>query len=231
MSATKMTPLQIFSGDEELSRIEAQDIMRVLLVEDEKDLREGIVQRLSECGYSVDAFATPRDAAARLRPNEYQLAIMDIRFDAPNISGDEFIYKNADCFANTRVVAFTGHEDDIVYEDVFDEIFLKKFSRDDLYHFAENTYRDRQKEIATEMKNKIISADKLAGEPEMRARSRDELIRVLKETKDRDTKLVWYKGRDFSANELLTEVEDESSPVGKSHIRMMADWLLRRRSQ
>lgn len=231
MSATKMTPIQIVSGNEELSRIEARDIMHVLLVEDEQDVRDGLKQRLSDYGYSVDAFETPRDAALRLKPNEYQLAIMDIRFDAPNISGDEFIHKNQDCFTNTRVVAFTGHRDDIVYEDVFDGVFLKKFSPDELYEFAQNTYLERQKQIAVQIKDKIINEDRSTEESETTARSRDELVRVLKQTKDRDAKLVWYKGRDFSANELLTEVEDESSPVGKSHIRMMTDWLLRRRSQ
>jgi DNA-binding response OmpR family regulator len=227
MTGTKMAPIKIVSGNEELGRIDAKHIMRVLLVEDEKDLRQGIVQRLSDSGYSIDAFASPREAAENMNSNEYQLAIMDIRFDAPSVSGDEFIHKNADFFNNTRVVAFTGHENDIVHDVDFDEVFLKGRSRDPLYEYAEAVYRDRQKEVAGEIQDKLTrkqdSIAKLAG-------AKEELLRVLNETKNKETKLVWYKGKELSTFELIQEVEDPTSAVGRAHIRMMADWLSRKDS-
>jgi hypothetical protein len=152
---------------------------------------------------------------------------VDIRFDAPNISGDEFIYKNKDVLDDARVVAFTGHEDDIVYQDVFNEIFLKGTGRDDLFDYAEDAYRERQQVLASQIESEITGNTKAQLE-EISGRPKEELIRILNETKDKDKKIVWYKGNDFSANELIKEVEDDTSVVGKSHIRMMVDWLARK---
>jgi DNA-binding response OmpR family regulator len=228
-----MAPIKIISEDQELARIEPQELMHVLVVEDELEVRQRIQRRLTEAGYSVDSFRTPREAAEKLKPNEYQLVIMDIRFDAPNISGDEFIYKNEDAFANSRVVAFTGYEKDIVHDQVFDQIFLKGQQRNQLYDYAETVYRDRQKEVASDIQTKLSggSGSKDTAESRMMAESKSELLHVLNETRDKETKLVWYKGRDFSANELIKEVEDENSAVGRSHIRMMFDRLRRKENR
>jgi|GEM_PF-4176598 len=227
MPATRMAPIRIISGDDELDRIEARHIMNVLLVEDEDDVRRGLVESLTESGYSVEAYSTPREAAEKMIPNAYQLAIMDIRFSAPNISGDVFIRKNADAFGGTKVVAFTGHENDIQYRDVFEEVFLKGArERERLYEYAEATYRARQQEVAKEMKHRIVDQDEIHKKELIAEEARRELIKALKETRDMAAPLVWYKGREYSANELIEEVEDESSVIGQAQIQMMADWLL-----
>jgi CheY-like chemotaxis protein len=227
MTAARMAPIQIVSGDEVLDRIEARHIMKVLLVEDEPEVRGGLLRRLTESGYSVEAYSTPREAAEKMTPNAYQLAIMDIRFDAPNVSGDVFIRKNADAFAGAKVIAFTGHENDIVHRDVFEEVFLKgSRERDRLYEYAATTYRARQQEIAKEMKDRVLGQDEVSKKELIAEEARQELITALKETPDRGSPLVWYQGREYSANELIKEVEDKSSVVGQSHIQMMTDWLL-----
>lgn len=227
MTAARMAPIRITSGDQELDRIEARHIMSVLLVEDEDDVRNGLVETLTESGYSVEAYSTPREAAEKMTPNAYQLAIMDIRFNAPNISGDVFINKNADAFSETKVVAFTGHENDIQHRNVFEEVFLKG-TRDmeRLYEYAEITYRARLQEVAKEMKDRVLGQDEIQKKKLIIEEARLELVKALKETKDMDVPLVWYRGKEYSANELVKEVEDESSAVGQSHIEMMADWLL-----
>ena len=148
-------------------------------------------------------------------------------FDAPNISGDEFIYKNKDVLDDARVVAFTGHEDDIVHLDVFDDIFVKGTLRDDLFDYAEKAYHERQKVLASQIECEIAGNTKAQLE-QISGRPKEELIRILNETKDKEKKIVWYKGGDYSANELIKEVEDDTSAVGKSHIRMMVDWLARK---
>src|SRR6267143_5848823 len=141
MPVPKMAPIQILSEDKELARIEPADIMRVLMIEDDVSVRNSTVRRLEEAGYRVDAYTTPREADAIIEPDKYQLVIVDIRFDAPNISGDEFVFKNRDALDDAKIVAFTGYEDDIVHEQVFDQVFLKGKSKGDLFEFAEETYR------------------------------------------------------------------------------------------
>jgi CheY-like chemotaxis protein len=227
MAEPKMAPIQILSEDKELARIEPADIMRVLMIEDDVSVRDSTVRRLEEAGYRVDSYTTPREAAAIIEPDKYQLVIVDIRFDAPNISGDEFVFKNRDALDDAKIVAFTGYEDDIVHEQVFDQVFLKGKSKSDLFEFAEETYRDRQRAIATKIQNDLTrSTDEVTANSE---KPKEELIKILSQTKDKDKKILWYKGRDFSAEELMEEVQDPTSDVGKSHLRMMVDWLARRK--
>jgi DNA-binding NtrC family response regulator len=227
MSAAKMKPIKILSGDQELVRIESEQIMRVLMIEDNDSVRESTVRRLQESGYSVDAFPTPREAAQHLQPNAFQLVIADIRFEAPNISGDEFVYKNKDVLDDARIVAFTGHEDDIVHNEVFDEVILKGRANNALYEYAENVYHERQKVLAKRIEAELIDSS-MAKHSELSQDPKEELLRILNETKDKDKKILWYKGRDFSASELIREVEDDTSTIGKSHIRMAVDWLTRK---
>ncbi len=225
-----MKPIQIVSGDQELGRVEADQIMHVLLIEDNDSLRESTVRRLLDSGYSVDAFPTPRAAALRLRPNAFQLVIADIRFDAPNISGDEFIYKNKDVLNDARIVAYTGHEDDIVHNEVFDEIILKGRASNALYDYAETVYRERQRALAKRFETEVTESLETESITDF-GNPKEEMLRILRETKDKDKKILWYKGRDFSANELIREVEDDTSAVGKSHIRMAIDWLIKKRNR
>lgn len=232
--ATKMAPIKIVTDDEELGRIEPEHLMHVLVVEDELEVRQRISRRLGESGYSVHAYSSPREAAENLKPNQYQLVIMDIRFDAPNISGDEFVHKNADAFTASKVVAFTGHEDDIVHNDVFDHVFLKgQPAKNPLYEYAQTVYRDRQREVATDIQKRLMSTGENGNEglTALATEAKEELLRILNQTNDKDAKLVWYKGREFSSNDLVQEIEDDTSTVGKSHIRMVMDRLMRRRAE
>jgi DNA-binding NtrC family response regulator len=225
MGATKMAPIKIVVGDKELDRIESQDIMRVLVVEDDPNVRENTVRKLEERGCRVDAYATPREAAEMIEPYEHQLVIVDIRFAAPNISGDDFIYKNKDIFEEAKIVAFTGFDGDIVHRNIFDEIFKKgQGINNRLFDYAEDTYHERQKHLAKEIKKRLVNNEEESERTEL-LRARDEVLKVLKETKDKNEKILWYKGRDFSVNDLIVEIEDEESEVGRDHIRMMREWL------
>lgn len=234
MAASQMAPIIIISGEHELGRIDPHQLMRVLVVEDEEPVRERTVKKLKEAGFTVDAYSTPKEAASKLCADGYQLVIMDIRFEEPNIPGDEFIKKNRDLFEDAKVVAFTGHQGDIIHREVFHEVFLKGQARNTLYDFAAETYRARQKAVASHFENEMDPTSASGRGKELEGtliHSKDELIKVLNETRNKDKKLVWYKGKELSANDLIKEVQDDKSPVGQSHIRMMADRLLRRKKE
>src|SRR2546421_5110705 len=109
MPVPKMAPISIVSEGEELERIEPQSFMKALVVEDYEAEREEIVQDLKDLGYSVDAFAYPIEAAAKIAHEDYQLSIVDVVFEnGPHISGDEFIRKNLDILGKGKIVAYTA---------------------------------------------------------------------------------------------------------------------------
>jgi DNA-binding response OmpR family regulator len=63
--------------------------MRVLVAEDDRGLREVLVQGLEEAGYFVDAVAAGDEAIDQLRFYEYDVAVLDWRM--PRVSGLEVV--------------------------------------------------------------------------------------------------------------------------------------------
>ena len=63
--------------------------MRVLIAEDDRGLREVLVQGLEEAGYFVDAVAAGDEAIDQLRFYEYDVAVIDWRM--PRVSGLEVV--------------------------------------------------------------------------------------------------------------------------------------------
>src|ERR1700720_840007 len=63
--------------------------MRVLVAEDDRGLREVLVQGLEEAGYFVDAVAAGDEAIEQLRFYEYDVAVIDWRM--PRVSGIEVV--------------------------------------------------------------------------------------------------------------------------------------------
>ena len=63
--------------------------MRVLVAEDDRGLREVLVQGLEEAGYFVDAVAAGDEAIEQLRFYEYDVAVIDWRM--PRVSGLEVV--------------------------------------------------------------------------------------------------------------------------------------------
>jgi DNA-binding response OmpR family regulator len=59
--------------------------MRLLIVEDDNELREGLTALLQQSGYEVDAYADGRLAFNNLMAKEYDLAIVDLM--VPGMSG------------------------------------------------------------------------------------------------------------------------------------------------
>ncbi len=63
--------------------------MRVLVAEDDRGLREVLVQGLEEAGYFVDAVAAGDEAIEQLRFYEYDVAVIDWRM--PRVTGLEVV--------------------------------------------------------------------------------------------------------------------------------------------
>lgn len=80
---------------------------RILVIEDDRELRTMLCEHLSEAGYTVTEAADGVEAAALLRANEFALVITDIYM--PNRDGLETITELHQRYPGTRIIAMSGH--------------------------------------------------------------------------------------------------------------------------
>lgn len=108
--------------------------MRILVVEDERDLNRVITRHLKKNNYSVDSCFDGQEGLDFISYNEYDLIITDIMM--PNVDGYEFIDKLRANKNNTPVVMLTAKdtlEDKIVGLDSgADDYIVKPFEFDEL---------------------------------------------------------------------------------------------------
>ena len=108
--------------------------MKILVVEDERDLNRIITKHLKKNNYSVDSCFDGQEALDFISYSEYDLIITDIMM--PNVDGYEFIDKLRANKNNTPVVMLTAKdtlEDKIVGLDSgADDYIVKPFEFDEL---------------------------------------------------------------------------------------------------
>ena len=108
--------------------------MKILVVEDERDLNRIIAKHLKKNNYSVDSCFDGQEALDFISYSEYDLIITDIMM--PNVDGYEFIDKLRANKNNTPVIMLTAKdtlEDKIVGLDSgADDYIVKPFEFDEL---------------------------------------------------------------------------------------------------
>lgn len=108
--------------------------MKILVVEDERDLNRIITKHLKKNNYSVDSCFYGQEALDFISYSEYDLIITDIMM--PNVDGYEFIDKLRANKNNTPVIMLTAKdalEDKIVGLDSgADDYIVKPFEFDEL---------------------------------------------------------------------------------------------------
>lgn len=108
--------------------------MKILVVEDERDLNKIITKHLKKNNYSVDSCFDGQEALDFISYSEYDLIITDIMM--PNVDGYEFIDKLRANKNNTPVIMLTAKdtlEDKIVGLDSgADDYIVKPFEFDEL---------------------------------------------------------------------------------------------------
>lgn len=81
---------------------------RILVVDDEKPIRDLLVEALSRAGHTVQAFPSARDALEAFQAGRYDLALIDVRM--PKLDGIELfqILRERDPHLASHVVFMTG---------------------------------------------------------------------------------------------------------------------------
>ena len=108
--------------------------MRLLVVEDEKDLNRIIVRNLEAEGYVVDSCYCGTDAVAYMSMMEYDAVILDVMI--PEINGFEVLKRVRNLKIETPVLFLTARDqvEDIVFglNSGADDYMVKPFSFDEL---------------------------------------------------------------------------------------------------
>ncbi|HEY6482701.1 MAG TPA: response regulator transcription factor [Steroidobacteraceae bacterium] len=82
--------------------------MRLLIVEDDNELREALTALLEQSGYEVDAYADGRLAANTLMSREYDLAIVDLM--VPGVSGLALVRSLRRQLSNLPILIVTARD-------------------------------------------------------------------------------------------------------------------------
>ena len=80
---------------------------RILVVDDDKNIRESLKTILSDEGYTVDVAANGNEAIRKAESTAYNVALIDIRL--PDIDGIELLTRMKDTVPKTRKVIVTGY--------------------------------------------------------------------------------------------------------------------------
>jgi len=80
---------------------------RILIIDDDENIRKALAAILEEEGYMVDTAETAKQAIEKTEKNIYNLALIDIRL--PDMEGIELLTKMKDTTPKMRKIIVTGY--------------------------------------------------------------------------------------------------------------------------
>lgn len=186
---------------------------RVLVVEDENDIRELIVMHLAREGHHVDSCANGREALAKLENGNYDLAVLD--WMLPEKSGLEITKelrksKHHSELGILMVTAKSANPDLIMgLESGADDYLVKPFELSVLMARARALLRRTEKSSGNKLELGALSIDEAAHE----ARLNGELIQLTPYEFKLLTTLAHNKGRVLTRDQLIGEIQGSGVAV------------------
>ncbi len=164
-----------------------KESFHILLVEDEKVLRDALQHALSQAQYHVTAVSSALQARETIKENKFDIAIMDIRL--PDGNGIELLREFRHLDQDLRVIITTGYaEIDIAIDAIrlgASDFIRKPFDIDELLIRIEETLKSRSLTLTNRELNKQVqtmhSQETLIGQSESIVRIR-KTIELLSES-------------------------------------------------
>jgi DNA-binding NtrC family response regulator len=83
------------------------DVARILVVDDDENIRKVLLAILEDEGYIVEEAGTAKSGIEKTKKNVYNLALIDIRL--PDMEGIELLTKMRDTVPKMRKIIITGY--------------------------------------------------------------------------------------------------------------------------
>ncbi|MDP9347628.1 MAG: response regulator [Gemmatimonadota bacterium] len=156
------------------SRAEAE-AARILLVDDEEDIRRSLQKFLSRLGHQVETAGSVPEAVDRLGPGRFDLVLTDLRLPGP--SGLDLLVEVHSRSPGTRMILMSADADLTTAVSAIDRgvdhLLLKPFELDDLRLRVEQSLARRRTEREREHEREILEA-------QLRQRETESKIWVLR---------------------------------------------------
>lgn len=130
---------------------------RILVIDDDPDIRDGISEILKACGYEVDAVETAAEGIKKSEERVYHIAFIDIVL--PDMSGIEVLKKLKERIPKTRKVIITGYA---TLENAVEALnrganayLIKPVKPEDIISIADKMMKEIEEEI-TMTQDKIV---------------------------------------------------------------------------
>ena len=119
------------------------DKLRILVAEDDKELRETLFTHLCDEGYDVTTAASGNEAIPLIYGKEFNVVVLDLKM--PYIDGFEVLKFIKSTFPETKVLVLTAYADlgniDECKKLGADEVFAKPYNLSDLFYAIENVMK------------------------------------------------------------------------------------------
>ena len=189
---------------EEMSTVRT---IRILIIDDDKDICEYMQLLLTQSGYEVTAKTDPREGLEALREEEYHVVILDIMM--PELNGMEVLEKIRDFDSDIAIVIFTGYPsvDTAVTSMKYDvsDYIKKPFDVDEFNQTLEKILRE--KGLLTDPEEELLATI-------------GQNIRSLR--KERDLTLKQVARRTGLSVSLLSQIERAESSASVSSLYKLA---------
>ncbi len=151
---------------------------RILIIDDDENIREVLTTILQEEGYIVKSLGTAKDAIAETEKKFYNLALVDIRL--PDMDGVRLLTKMKDTTPRMRKIIITGYPTlqnavEAVNKGA-DAYVMKPFE-------METVLRTIEEELGKQQKEQKFNQDKVASFIETRVRELEDEERLTQTTK------------------------------------------------
>ena len=183
--------------------------MNILIVEDDKDIREGIIEYLSEFGYIMVGAKDGMDALAKFKENDFKLVILDINL--PFVNGLD-VLKEIRKTSEVPVLMLTAFSDEeykiSAFSSLADGYIEKPFSLPVLKVRIDSLIKRYYKEV-----EKFIYKDLEVNFSSYTAKVKDEFIDVNAKELEILKYLLENEGHVLTRNQIIDNVWKETEDI------------------
>ena len=155
---------------------EVRNIMKIMMIDDEKDCMESLAAALEPAGYEADMFTSPADAVTLYSAGNYDVVITDMRM--PRMTGIQVLRVLKQIDPEARVIIMTGYGDAETAIAAVNNgayaFFAKPVNIAELLEVLERVGKENEKVKLTQAEQ-----EKLAQEHQRLKKAYDEMIELL----------------------------------------------------